>query len=559
MARKLNLADIQGNVLRGYGLPKSRYIFLNVASGPEGREAGRAFVERVRERVTTALPWKSSQSWQYPPSPTGEELPPKPKVTLNLAFTFWGLAALGLPTETLRSMPAEFIDGMKKRAELLGDDFCSPARPHAARLDHWDPIWQNDVPHTNREVHIMVALNAQMNKDGTTVPELQEWTDFILGECEKSEGNVTVLRGHKPDNAPFQDGSYLLNEELQLTPKEHFGFRDGIGDPVFDGQYPDCIEMQEAVGGGKILPDQSWVPLATGEFLLGYPDEAQENPPASRPLELTHNGTFVAYRKLHQDVRAFEDYLKAEAVKYAKVMGLSDLEEAEETIAAKIVGRWKNGVPLMAAPTYAEWKAFNTREQAARDAAKVAKDSGNQAEISRTKQQVEKIDQEYVDFKYRTDPEGSRCPVSAHLRRANTRDMLDPTGDSKDKTNWNGSVINNRRRILRRGMPYGKADAPDGEHGVIFMAVCASLFRQFEFVQQQWMQYGLDFDSGNDTCPMIGNHGPEAKFVIPGDEKTKPYICGRLPQFVEVRGGGYFFIPSITALRMMAAGTIDPT
>ena len=216
-------------------------------------------------------------------------------------------------------------------------------------------------------------------------------------------------------------------------------------------------------------------------------------------------------------------------------------------------------MPLMAAPTYVEWKAFLAREKAAKGAAAAAEASGNKAEIDRTKQELEKISQEYVDFKYRTDPQGAKCPVSSHMRRANTRDGLDPTGGSPDPARWNGSVINNRRRILRRGMPYGKSDATDGEQGVIFLAICASLFRQFEFVQQQWMQYGLDFDAGNDTCPMIGNHGPDAKFVIPANDQSKPYICGRLPQFVEVRGGGYFFIPSITALRMIGMGTIDPT
>lgn len=396
MARKLNLADIQGNVLRGYGLPKSRYIFLNIAAGHDGRVAGRKFVDTVREKVTSALPWKSSQSSLYPPSPTGEQLPPKPKVTLNLAFTFWGLAALGLPTLTLQSMPQEFIEGMKARAGLLGDDFASPQRPHDAQLRHWDEIWQNDGPDSDRQVHILVALNAQMNKDGTSVPELQEMTDYILGECGKSGGYVTVLSGHGPKQTPYQDASALLDKELKPTPKEHFGFTDGFGDPVFEGQYPEGIEMKEAIGSGKILPNQTWAPLATGEFLLGYPDEAQEVPPASMPLELTRNGTFMAYRKLHQNVAQFMAYLQAEAVNYAKVNGMSDLQEAEATIAAKIVGRWSDGVPLMVAPTYADWKAFNARKDALALAAVAAERSGNQVEIGRIKRELEAIEQATV-------------------------------------------------------------------------------------------------------------------------------------------------------------------
>ena len=130
-----------------------------------------------------------------------------------------------------------------------------------------------------------------------------------------------------------------------------------------------------------------------------------------------------------------------------------------------------------------------------------------------------------------------------------------------------GSAIINRRRILRRGLPYGQydADAPadDGDHGIIFMAICTNLFRQFEFVQQQWMQYGLDFNAGSDTCPVIGNHPAkdEPKMVISVDPEVGklPFICDRIPQLVEPRGGDYFFIPSMTALRMIGMGIIDPT
>jgi deferrochelatase/peroxidase EfeB len=210
-------------------------------------------------------------------------------------------------------------------------------------------------------------------------------------------------------------------------------------------------------------------------------------------------------------------------------MGCTE-EESRETIKAKMVGRWSNGVPLMAAPTYREWKVFNARPDSAE------------------KQRA------YVDFKYRDDPNGEKCPLTAHIRRTNTRDMLDPE---------KSSVLNNRRRLLRRGLPYGLSTPDDdaGEHGIIFMAICASLFRQFEFVQQQWLQYGLDAHAGNDTCPIVGHHDANAKFVIPAakDSGKPPFICSKLPPFVETRGGDYFFLPSLTALRMIAMGTIDPT
>ena len=93
------------------------------------------------------------------------------------------------------------------------------------------------------------------------------------------------------------------------------------------------------------------------------------------------------------------------------------------------------------------------------------------------------------------------------------------------------------------------------------LVTCASLSRQFEFVQQQWLNYGLDFGAGNDTCPIVGNHGPDARFVIAATPESgnAPFIATGLPQAVSARGGDYFFVPGITALRMLAIGTIDPT
>ena len=154
--------------------------------------------------------------------------------------------------------------------------------------------------------------------------------------------------------------------------------------------------------------------------------------------------------------------------------------------------------------------------------------------------------------------------MTAHMRRVNTRDMMGPT-------DADGSVLANRRRILRRGLPYGSS--PDGtletdEQGIIMLIVCASLFRQFEFVQQQWINYGLDANAGSDILPdrrqpfaRRRQKGPKAKFVVPADPASgrPPFIVEGLPQFVETRGGEYFFVPSMTALRMIGMGVVDPT
>ena len=213
--------------------------------------------------------------------------------------------------------------------------------------------------------------------------------------------------------------------------------------------------------------------------------------------------------------------------------------------AVKNVG---SDVPLARAPTADAWRKFNEQYP---EVSPLAGHRGNPAR-----------EQALIEFTYKEDPDGLKCPIASHMRRVNTRDGLAPTGTE-------GSVLNNRRRILRRGLPYGDSSdgAPTlGEHGIVMLVVCASLFRQYEFVQQQWLNYGLDSNAGNDTCPLVGNHstgagGPKAKFVIASDPKTgrPPFIVEGIPQFVETRGGEYFFVPSMTALRMIGMGTVDPT
>ena len=560
MSDRLDLADIQGDILRAYGrqgFPKARYFFFNVRDAVKGR----GFIEALRPRITTAARWENPkqgrpfQRGHHPrvvdtvraqglPDYPGEVRLTKPKVAINIAFTFTGLLALGIPTRTLRAMPDEFIDGMERRASILGDQDFLPKR---------DAIWRN--ARDAGEVHVLVSMNAEMNPDGTPVAELETETAWLVGLSAPSDGGVALLSGHGPTQAAWQDMSAVLTPGLDgaLTPtnKEHFGFSDGFGDPVFEGQFTPAAERLRAIGGGKIDRDQNWRALATGEFLLGHPDEAQEVPGAAMPIDFSRNGTFMAYRKLHENVGAFSAYVAAQSKIYGGVMGIADPDEASNTLRAKLVGRWPDGVPLMAAPTYTDWIAFGRRLAEA-----TAKD--DKAELAR-------IALQYVDFKFRPDPDGATCPVTAHMRRVNTRDTLDPSINWADPKSTGASVLNNRRRILRRGLPYGAVDptTPDnaGEHGIIFLAVCSSLFRQFEFVQQQWLQYGLDFNAGNDTCPLLGNHGPDAKFVIPGDAKTgrQPFVCDRLPQLVEPRGGDYFFVPSMTALRMIGTGITDPT
>jgi Dyp-type peroxidase family len=256
------------------------------------------------------------------------------------------------------------------------------------------------------------------------------------------------------------------------------------------------------------------------------------------PLDFARNGSFFAYRKLHQHTDRWDRWVEEATGELMAGWDIADRDAARELLLAKMAGRWRDGVPLMHAPTLAAWDRFN-RDHPPGSASRAAR---------------------LTDFSYAEDIDGTKCPVTAHIRRANTRDMLDPWMGHKKSLRL-GSALNNRRRLLRRGLPYGDRNDPQGEHGIILLAHCASLTRQFEFVQQQWMNYGLDFNAGNDSCPIVGTHPAGSRFVIPAEPGSgkPPFVAARLDQFVSTRGGDYFFVPSLTALRMIATGVTDPT
>ena len=526
MTQQLDLLDIQGNVIRPYGrfgYPVARYVFMNVSKSARGRE----FVGALTRKVTTAVNWG-----------TGPNEVAQPDWTVNLAFTYQGLKELSLPPASLMGFSPEFVAGMKARKDILGDD--GPSAPRG-----WDPIWRDNRETREKDVHIFVSLNARL-------PQLLEdsyaWLSDLLAQY--ADG-VSLLGGHRGDDntlTDYQDVKVVM-EDGKPTSKEHFGYTDGIGDPAFEG----LPETPEYVNGrGKQMADGSWAPLATGEFLLGHIDEAHEYPPAPSPYLLSRNGTYMVYRKLHENVATFDTFLEEHGKKYPG---------GKELLAAKFVGRWRdNGAPLVKAPDAVSKQAFDQQF----NALLAANDSQG-------------LDDMLSNFTYDADMSGAKCPFSAHIRRINPRASLEMIQDtsaapgtmkvSKGAFDTPGALTN-RRRVLRRGLPYGDVkdrSRDDGNHGIVIMMLNADINRQFEFVQQQWVNYGNDFKAGNDKEILLGNHSAHEKYpskaviqVDPNSDEA-PYLLTNIPRLVETRGGDYFFVPSLTALRMIAKGVIDPT
>jgi Dyp-type peroxidase family len=377
---------------------------------------------------------------------------------LTVGLTFQGLRALGVPQDSLDSFPAEFQQGMAARAAELGDVGVSAP-------DHWEQ------PLGSPDVHVgLVALAADAARLEAALKRARQAYQDISG--------VEVI--------------WRQNCQALPTGREPFGFRDGISHPAVEGS-----------GIAGTNPKER--PVKAGEFILGYQDEMGGLAPLPQPGVLGRNGTYAVFRKLHQRVAMFRRYLREN----------SSTPAEEELLAAKIVGRWRSGAPLVLAPD--------------RD------DPALGADPKRNN-----------NFLYAADDDekGFKCPVGAHIRRTHPRDALD-FGNP------------NIRRMIRRGTAYGPL-LPEGvleddgaDRGLCFVFAGAHLKRQFEFVQKVWVNNGISIGAPAETDPLVGPNDKGGQFTIP-QKPIRRRLQG-LPQFVVTRGGEYFFMPGLRALGWLAA------
>jgi Dyp-type peroxidase family len=443
----LQLEDIQGNLLKGYGLPHAAHLFVRVRDAA----AGQGFLRDLAGEVTTARAWSNRDH---------------AATTLNVAVSARGLRAIGLPEDVMETFPSEFRQGMAARADRLGDDGLS--RPQT---------WEKGL--RQGEVELVVSLHAQ--------------------SPDALSARVDGLRKRAKSTHHLDVGCPQLAATLPDEPhygREHFGYSDGFAQPAIAGG---PVEMRPGDG----VPGRwgGWRPLKAGEFVLGYPDEDGGVPPAPA-APYGRNGTFMVLRKLRQDVIGFRAMLRAAA----DALWSRD----EELVAAKIAGRWRDGTPIILAPTSRELeRAAHSRHTNA--------------------------------FRYRSDPGGRVCPIGAHIRRANPRDGL-----------YGGGQRVRRHRIIRRGMPYGPPlplGAKDRiERGLLFVCFNASIVRQFEVVNG-WCMDGNAFGLGDDRDFMLGENGAhDGKMTLQGDPPT--FLAPSRP-LVVTRGGEYLFQPGITALHAL--------
>ncbi len=408
------------------------------------------------------------------------------KTSLNLALTSEGLKALGLPAEALETFPTEFREGMSSRADILGDsDENAPER--------WE-FGGTSGPASQDEIHLLLMLY------GTTEAEVSSLADAQRSRL--AEGGLRELA--------FQRTARIRDDKGGVV--EHFGFRDGISQPRIEGFREAKHEAPDGVGAIKM-----------GEFLLGYENEYAEVPdppvaPAAldvegvlaaqehRPdwKELGRNGSYLVVRKLQQDVDGFHHFLEAHK---SLAVGETD-EHKKQWLAAKLMGRWPNGAPLR---------------------------PGEDVPPHRSSGRGNGHDNNF-GFNEK-DQDGYGCPVASHVRRANPRDALPPNAQMSLQAT-------RRHRILRRGITY----SDESGKGMFFIAVNANIARQFEFLQQTWLNNGK-FGGRYDERDPLMTHGA-GRLTLPR-QPLRRCVEG-IERFVTMKGGGYFFLPSIRALDFLA-------
>jgi deferrochelatase/peroxidase EfeB len=451
------------------------------------------------------------------PVTTAETADPLPEVALQVAVSSAGLRALGLPEGVMAGFAPEFIAGMagdEGRSRRLGDiGMNAPSN------------WEWGGP--GREPHLLVLLYALPGG-------LARWQASVQDE--------TWTRA-------FSALASLSTSDMGGV--EPFGFRDGISQPKIDwaGERQATPDAQTAYGNL----------VALGEFVLGYPNEYGQytdrplldpaaDPQASLPpapdlpemRDLGRNGTYLVLRDLRQDVRGFWQYLDKQAGGSA---------ELRQRLGAAMVGREISGAPLLpaAAPPIA---GIDSKPN----------DPANR-------------------FTFDGDAAGARCPLGAHIRRANPRNADLPggvTGFVMRVLRVLGFGITGLRsdlvaavrfhRILRCGREYGtfltqddalRPAATEEDRGLRFICLNANITRQFEFVQNAWLARTKFDGLTGESDPLLGNREPipgcpvTDAFSIPQPGSVTKRLT-KLPQFVTVRGGAYFFLPGIRALRYLS-------
>jgi Dyp-type peroxidase family len=522
---ELETDQIQGNILAGFNKDNQTLIFLEIKDPDAFRPWLKALIPFI---ATTDEVLQFNRLFKMIRARRGVESRTVLATWLNIAFSYRGIKKLK-PRNFNAFKDKAFRRGLAARSKALSD-------PLGAKHEGFQGNWLIGGEHNEADLLLIVASDS-LEEMGLAVRRIESWIyEGVESDGKKFSSGVEVIYKQKGATLP-----------APLTGHEHFGFLDGVSQPGLRGTAKESRELITPKQNpadptqGKPGQDRLW----PGEFVFGYP--AQDPKDADkRGREKTagpawaRNGSFLVFRRLRQDVGGFHEFLKTDG----------DLRNlGPELFGAKCVGRWASGAPIERAPTTDNLKmsrddcannAFNFQEATL---PKVPKSGSGQCK-----------DRFPADLA-KADTLGAVCPFAGHIRKAYPRDDTPLTGNKKGPPN---EANTETHRLLRRGIPFGDPFDPtvipdDGNRGLLFLAYQTSIVNQFEFVTKNWVNNPNFKDPGSGHDPVLGQtnnkDGSRVRFFplkLPNGEE----VTVRLEKdWVIPTGGGYFFAPSIDALK----------
>ncbi len=530
----LEINDIQGNSLAGFNKDFQLFLFLKI----HDPLISKAWIRDITPHIATVAEVLMFNNL-FRTLRNRQKADPQGLVAtwLNIAFTYEGIQKLVPATDAKQFRTGDpFRLGMPVRSGLIGDpsDPASVGHPNQWMIGGTD---SNKYP----DILLIIASDnpAQLNAEATRIKS----TLATLPPFSDGTRALEIIFEQPGATRPDQPGH------------EHFGFKDGISQPAVRGRIsktahdflsPRLIDPKVPEAAQYAKPGQ---PLIwPGQFVLGYRMQRDDDPiQPQKPQKLsprwTKNGSFLVFRRLRQDVPAFWKFMQQTAARLAKKPGFAHM--TPELLSAQLVGRWKSGAPLMRTP-----KA---------DDLSLAKDSlaNNHFFYGADTQKLPLIT--LTGYPGDNFPQaaqssfGAVCPFSAHIRKVNPRDMGTDVGGANNTFT---------HHLLRRGIPFG-APLSDPLHpttverteerGLLFISYQASIENQFEFLSRNWANSDKNPPPGGGHDPIIGQNQGQGSdrtrsFQLLGTDGSTETI--EVPiDWVIPTGGGYFFAPSIKALK----------
>lgn len=521
----LDVDEIQGNIVPGFG---SRYQVLLGLKVNEGQTAdAKSWLARLVPSIATLRDVNTLRNLRRSLLRRQAALPGAPSAPwINIALSIGGLRLLTPDADTIRD--PSFRKGMALLSGSLGD----PTRPD--QEGHPSRWIVGGTPETTPDVLLILGA-----ADACQLSDLAGGLRGSLAGLPASGLRVV-----------YDQEAFVLEGE-----KEHFGFRDGISQVGPRGRLSDLpfhfltrryIDPADprALTHGKPGQPLVW----PGQFVFGYPtqqdDEGGPGPIAGGGPDWMRNGSFLVFRRLRQDVAAFRAFLREKVAELVQNPPFAEMTEAR--LAALLVGRWPSGAPLLRSPE---------RDDLAMPAVPAMADDSfalNHFQFNAPADPIAVLTEAGAPPRIipgaPADAMGHLCPRFAHIRKVNPRDLPTDQGGAFDQTLT--------FQVLRRGIPWGDpfpqeegaADPANGQRGLLFLSYQTSIRGQFEVLNNKWMnrQNGPQ-DGGHDLLVGQNRAGRECLLRTPlGETPLKTMADWVIPT-----GGGYFFAPSIRALRSL--------